>query len=58
MLVSVQIALARMVVRQLALGGAEDRSRERHIFISEITPSSEISGLLLGVVDVFDFLGC
>jgi len=47
-----------MVVRQLAIGSDEDRSRERHIIISEITPSSEISGFLHGVVDVFDFLGC
>jgi len=46
-----------MVVRQLAIGSVEDRSRERHKIISEITPSFEISGFFRGVVDVFEFLG-
>jgi hypothetical protein len=46
-----------MVVGQLAMGSVEDRWRERHIIINEITPSCEISGFLRGVVDVFDFLG-
>jgi hypothetical protein len=36
------IGIVRMVVRQLAIGSVEDTSRERHIIISEITPSSEI----------------
>jgi hypothetical protein len=52
------IATVRMVVGQLAMGSVEDRWRERNIIISEITSRCEISGLLRGVVDVFDFLGC
>ena len=52
------IALVRTVVRQLAIGSVEDRLRERHIIISEITPRCEVSGFLRGVVDVFDLLGC
>jgi hypothetical protein len=48
------IVLVRTVVRQLAIGSVEDRSRERHTIICEITPRCEISGFFRDVVDVFD----
>ena len=52
------IALVRTVIRQLAIGSVEDRSRKSHIIISEITPRCEILGFLRGVLDVFELLGC